>query len=596
MKNILIILLLAFTAARAWADGAPYAPANQAEVNAGLNAWKAVTPKTLAGFAVLSSPTSGITANTASNISAAAIANYNTTNTTSMAGTNWSFINNGSTIILSNQQSHATADLPLAVSSAAWLATNAVTNLNYAATIYVATNGNDSTALIGRPDRPCLTLSNAFALAGTNGGVVQLGVGTFKQPMWIAPPANLTLRGMGDKSVLSFTNTGSAITNRTGIVLTNDNVTLRDFQISVLPPTGASGGWNNTFPLIPQGGVNNLIERVTIVGDSDGVYTAGAWANLANSQFTFRNCDIVSGWDGVLVNAASASSFVFDSCRVSITEDPYLGDVDTRGITAQGSGTVQILNCTIYVNNLEARTGAAYALLLNGAANSVTLQNNFLTTIVGDGGGADINFGTAVPVTVRGGLTASTVGNPNLTYVPIYFGSVIASNVTATTFTGGAGGLTGVPTPNLTPTALPIGITVDYRQVTNAPWNTLYTTNNSFTTNFTIPAYQTNWTVTLPAALTNYIVTPDLLLTTTAGAHHSATLGAELNTRFVLAKNSNYTCPAFVVQGGPQTYTVSMSGDSIWFLDATGQSYTFTPAYVADTWTLQARFTAVIHK
>lgn len=126
------------------------------------------------------------------------------------------------------------------------------------AVAYVATNGNNSTAEVGNPYRPYLTIDAALdATAAAPARVIVVGLGTFASPTREKILSNTAIIGSG-KPVANFSATGSTYPNVTlgaptaligGTIFNGafwvpfnvSNITLRDFGVDCGPT------WCNTF-------------------------------------------------------------------------------------------------------------------------------------------------------------------------------------------------------------------------------------------------------------------------------------------------------------------------------------------------------------
>lgn len=133
-------------------------------------------------------------------------------------------------------------------------------------TLYVRTNGNDSTAVRGRIDLAYLTISNAI-LASLFGDVIDVGPGT-NNVSGIGIPRGVTVRGAG-KRASWLIQPGGASTSVHGIVLSN-NCVLEN--ISVTTTNIATGDSSN--PVYFQSGESNIwVRNCYIFGWIDALYS-----------------------------------------------------------------------------------------------------------------------------------------------------------------------------------------------------------------------------------------------------------------------------------------------------------------------------------
>jgi len=120
----------------------------------------------------------------------------------------------------------------------------------------------------------------------------------------------------------------------------------------------------------------------------------------------------------------------------------------------------------------------------------------------------------------------------------------------------------------------------------------------TYTTNFTIPTSQTAWTITLPTAATNYLVSARLRLVATSANPHGITLpsGGFVECSEVTGTLFIQKPFALLDQGDKRTFVAAITGDKANFIDNTGQPYSFSQAFVADSFQLQAKFTYLIQQ
>jgi hypothetical protein len=120
----------------------------------------------------------------------------------------------------------------------------------------------------------------------------------------------------------------------------------------------------------------------------------------------------------------------------------------------------------------------------------------------------------------------------------------------------------------------------------------------NYTTNFTLGTAQATWTITLPAVATNYLVQSKLYLVAQSANPHGITLasGGRIDCAYVTGTLFSQQPYTILDQGDGRTFVVSMSGDKANFLDNTGQPYSFSQAFVADSFQLQAKFIYLIQQ
>ena len=121
---------------------------------------------------------------------------------------------------------------------------------------------------------------------------------------------------------------------------------------------------------------------------------------------------------------------------------------------------------------------------------------------------------------------------------------------------------------------------------------------STYTTNITLGTVQAAWTVVLPNAATNYLVSARLSLLATSANPHGITLasGGKIDCSVVTGTLFGQQPFTILDQGDGKTFVISMDGDKANFLDNTGQPYSFSQAFVADSFQLQAKFTYLIQQ
>lgn len=94
-------------------------------------------------------------------------------------------------VVLAGGGTALLTDLPVST------ATQTAIGINSTATVYVATNGNNSTAELGNQRKPFLTIDSALDALPATGGVVNIGVGTFASPTKAKIKDNTVFKGSG---------------------------------------------------------------------------------------------------------------------------------------------------------------------------------------------------------------------------------------------------------------------------------------------------------------------------------------------------------------------------------------------------------------
>ncbi len=210
----------------------------------------------------------------------------------------------------------------------------------YTNNIWVATNGNDSTATFNDPLLPALTPTNAIAMANSAGGfcniVLLSGVyDTGTNVLFV--PTNSNMIGVGGPLIRSsarllFQQNPTIVPADNsvveGITFTN---TFKDTDFTAAWGTDSSRGFTNAFLI-----------RCRIKGGTDGVYVN---CPLEFKQYTVYQCIIDSDWDQ-LVMFDSNTVWLIKDCTF-IGHGPWAGDTGqpVHGPIIRGTG--EISGCTI---------------------------------------------------------------------------------------------------------------------------------------------------------------------------------------------------------------------------------------------------------
>lgn len=252
------------------------------------------------------------------------------------------------------------------------------------ATIYVDAAGSDSTGILGRADKPFLTITAALAAGvGVASLRIKIGMGTFVSPASANLRGNLWLEGSG-KPGYNNTNT---LTTPTAITITD--------------PTALLGG------TILQGQVffqDDSNVHVTDLGvDCGSAYVTGG--GTEGNQLIFLSATLVTPWllmtNIVIKNVTTlgrTAASAFHAIQVENGFKPIIENCDTyfstHGIVVKSFGGI--------INNVRCNFHTEDAIIIKTdtyAIGWLTQLNNFE---VQGGGGVRVNIGT--------GLLAATGG------------------------------------------------------------------------------------------------------------------------------------------------------------------------------------------
>lgn len=215
--------------------------------------------------------------------------------------------------------------------------------------LFVTTNGNDSTAIIGRQDRPFLTLSNAVLVAPTN-SLIQLGYGSFDIGNTIFYLTNTTtiggisLNGMGDGTVI----TGGI----NGKLCPRHDSTLSNFKCLLAIYISELNAAQTAF--VPTRNVT--LRNLNVQSQIDGIYFQGV------TNLNAWDCSFVSGFDGVADwtdpdNTPGICTANFFNCYMAGVSNQFTTVGFCHGLSVSGA-IVQMYGGGLYAKDGTNETAA----------------------------------------------------------------------------------------------------------------------------------------------------------------------------------------------------------------------------------------------
>lgn len=272
------------------------------------------------------------------------------------------FVNGANTTISGTM---AGTDVAITITSSGGTA-SVFTNV---ARIYVATNGNDTTAVVGNDNLPFLTLTNAnqaaLAMYPRPARII-LGEGRFdiSTNLFIWLTNRTVLEGQGANTEIYSTNFVSGGT--LNMLVTSDNVEIKNLKLISVPPVGSSCT-NVTVPILVYGSSNVVVRNVQIIGESDGIIVDQATATQIPSLFVYDS-HIDTSWDCIFQKAAAGTTAIRTNIYVEINNTALWSRrggyncgpaTSSAGLSTFGYGTVVMNGGTIIVtshptNNLGA--------------------------------------------------------------------------------------------------------------------------------------------------------------------------------------------------------------------------------------------------
>ena len=225
-------------------------------------------------------------------------------------------------------------------------------------TLFVATNGNDTTAVRGKFDKPWRTVYAANTNA-TPGDVIKIGVGVFymhgtrdlipdnispqySPAMWIK--TNITLAGSGrGNTILRYQTNGAPSVDSVFVV--SDGVTIRDLTID----SGNVTNNNNTaVPVyLAVDSTNVLFENLDINGGID------AFGGPATVYAKAINCNFHSWYDGVLTGSGMFELYNCNVvCETNAANTAYGASYPRwRGVAPITAGTLKMYGGSVRIIN-----------------------------------------------------------------------------------------------------------------------------------------------------------------------------------------------------------------------------------------------------
>jgi len=262
--------------------------------------------------------------------------------------------------------------------------------INEGNVLYVRTNGNDSTAIRGRLDKPFLTVTgvNAAAVAGD---LVLFGKGVFDVGSNVVNFRHgVTFKGEGMNSTVINGTNGTFATH--GPQFRPGSGVIRDLTFRTRDNNNTKYGFGYGFTN-PQLCTNALVENVWFEGDTDCIYMTRPDDGIPTS-IAFRNCKFTSGYDVLLLGGSTNSVFEFFNCDFIVTVSGQTNTVNinqtarwlvTQNNDGQGA-TITFKNCT-YSSFHAAGVWQWYdGDFGDGPYNSITWENCSSTHVLTNGG------------------------------------------------------------------------------------------------------------------------------------------------------------------------------------------------------------------
>jgi len=301
----------------------------------------------------------------------------------------------------------------------------ASTSVPVGSTLFVdATNGNNTTGLRGRFDKPFAT-PIAAAAAAQSGDLIVLGPGTFNiGGTQLALPSGVSMTGAGPGLLItpgtsadSFTPSGGTIIEASEVsgnqyvsVLPGSNCTISNLTIW-MPSSSAATTFPTGFGKGDTGGTNVTLENVQVIGSSDGVYLSNAFGNTPTAYWKFINCTLATNFDAVNAIDASGNAYTslivdFFNCDIITCYDGSSGN-NARCLAATTTHSpnaivYNVFNTRLTSNGLSTSSprcvdaGDATINLCSGSAVAYSITNTtYYPSLYAHSSGGVINVGPA---------------------------------------------------------------------------------------------------------------------------------------------------------------------------------------------------------
>jgi hypothetical protein len=279
-----------------------------------------------------------------------------------------------------------------------------VSSVSAGNTLYVdAVNGNDSTGLRGRLDKPFLT-PGAAATAAQTGDTIQLGPGTFNLGTQghVKLPANVNLNGSGMNGggAGGTTIQGSGNYSSIGCIINPGSNSV----ISNLFIQGTTTVGTFCWPIgchIANG--DNASTNVTLLnlqtaGWSDGLYFKNATSNFPTQKWTCINCIFNSNFDAVSTVHADVSSnwpltADFYNCAFLTTWASNTSASERRGFQIGGPGVLfRVFGGRIFCASNASDSQTTIGVLAQPGSAIELYGTSVLTQKLGSGNRYDFSF------------------------------------------------------------------------------------------------------------------------------------------------------------------------------------------------------------
>lgn len=267
-------------------------------------------------------------------------------------------------------------------------------------TLYVATNGNDATAVKGRPDKAWATIRGAMSNT-VSGDNVQLLDGIFYNGTNTIKMSNsVSLSGTGrDTSVITSSN-NATLTGLPVIALGSNNsiqnlsifgLITNDYQLLI----GLDGD--------PQVATQRFF-NLKMVGDTDCVYISRLSTATPGTYF-FEHCYFQAKYDNVY-NEELGGMFYFKDCHFDVRAPGSQANTEARPIYIGARSTTIVDNCYFYSRGTDAMT------IWSAASGARVIVNGM---VADTGSGSDYKSGGAGTTNIIGSIIRTDGLLPNIT-------------------------------------------------------------------------------------------------------------------------------------------------------------------------------------
>lgn len=231
--------------------------------------------------------------------------------------------------------------------------------------VWVSATGVDASGLVGRQDKPFLTINAALDALGVNGGIVNIGLGSFNSPSYLKIYPNTTFKGSGKPDYNNSITGGASYplyTKTTATALVGGTILLGTFRIPLgdnyqIYDLGVDAGpdWCASFN-------GNVAAECFMISNAVPPSNTAQSGKLMRKNVIIKNISTIVKAPTDLVH-----SFNIENCF-----EPYLDNISTYN----GFAGFVYKNIGGTATNIKASNSGSYGIILK--TNSYAYGNSVL--------------------------------------------------------------------------------------------------------------------------------------------------------------------------------------------------------------------------